>query len=157
MELLSPMESREGLSPPVSHKGTFNAAPMVAAGAVRAMEILSTGEVQKHCDAMASRLRDGFNGVFSRHGLDATAYGDSSTCHLYFGGASVEGLDAATIRRTPPALVKGLKDGLLARGVDFMSHTSCVTGLPHTPELVDEAVDAFDEVVGDLVRGGVLP
>ncbi|MEX0316407.1 MAG: aspartate aminotransferase family protein [Ruegeria sp.] len=156
MELLSPLEVRDGLTPPVSHKGTFNAAPMVAAGAIRAMEILSTGEVQAHADAMAARLRDGFNGVFARHGLAATAYGNSSTCHLYFGGPSVTGLDAATIRKVPPGLVKGLKDGLLERGVDFMSHTSCVTGLPHTPDLVDEAVAAFDAVIGDLIRDGVL-
>ncbi|WP_247676720.1 MULTISPECIES: aminotransferase class III-fold pyridoxal phosphate-dependent enzyme [unclassified Leisingera] len=41
-----------------------------------------------------------------------------------------DGLDAAAIRKTPPAIVKGLRDGLLERGVDFMSSTSCVTGLP---------------------------
>ena len=129
---------------------------MVAAGAIRAMEILSTGEVQAHADAMAARLRAGFNAVFTRQGLEAVAYGDSSTCHLYFGASSVAGLDAATIRKTPPALVKGLKDGLLAGGVDFMSHTSCVTGLPHTPELIDEAVSVFDGVISDLARDGVL-
>jgi glutamate-1-semialdehyde 2,1-aminomutase len=156
MELLSPGETRDGLSPPVSHKGTFNAAPMVAAGAVKAMEILSTGEVQTHADAMAARLRDGFNATFKRHGVAALAYGDSSTCHLYFGGTSIEGLDAVAIRRTPPALVKALRDSLLERGVDFMSFTSCVTGLPHTPDLIDEAVGLFDATLSDLIRDGVL-
>ncbi|TMV09947.1 aminotransferase class III-fold pyridoxal phosphate-dependent enzyme [Ruegeria sediminis] len=156
MELLSPANQRDGLAPPVSHKGTFNAAPMVAAGAVKAMEILSTGEVQAHADEMAARLRDGFNKVFARHGIGALAYGDSSTCHLYFGGTSIEGLDAATIRRTPPVLVKGLRDALLDRGVDFMSFTSCVTGLPHTPDLIDEAVAIFDDAIAALIRDGVL-
>ncbi|MES0826923.1 aspartate aminotransferase family protein [Ruegeria sp. SCP11] len=156
MELLSPAANRDGLSPPVSHKGTFNAAPMVAAGAVRAMEILSTGDVQAHADAMAERLRRGFNAVFARHGVQASAYGDSSTCHLYFGARSIEGLDAAQIRKTPPALVRGLKDGLLAHGVDFMSHTSCVTGLPHTPALIDETIEKFDAVIAQLVMDGVL-
>ena len=156
MELLSPAQTRDGLSPPVSHKGTFNAAPMVAAGAVKAMEILSTGGVQAHADAMAARLRDGFNATFKRHEVAALAYGDSSTCHLYFGGTSIDGLDAATIRRTPPALVKALRDGLLERGVDFMSFTSCVTGLPHTPALIDEAVGLFDDAISALIRDGVL-
>ncbi|WP_254695629.1 aminotransferase class III-fold pyridoxal phosphate-dependent enzyme [Leisingera sp. NJS204] len=41
-----------------------------------------------------------------------------------------DGLDTAAIRKTPPAIVKDLRDGLLERGVDFMSSTSCVTGLP---------------------------
>lgn len=156
MELLSPGETRDGLSPPVSHKGTFNAAPMVAAGAVKAMEILSTGDVQNHADAMANRLRNGFNEVFGDLEVQALAYGDSSTCHLYFGGSTIDGLDAAAIRRTSPPLVKGLRDGLLSRGVDFMSFTSCVTGLPHTPELIDEAVDHFRDTISDLIRDGVL-
>ncbi|WP_050604301.1 aspartate aminotransferase family protein [Ruegeria sp. 6PALISEP08] len=156
MDLLSPSETRDGLSPPVSHKGTFNAAPLVAAGAVKAIEILSTGDVQTHADAMAARLRDGFNAVFRALDVQALAYGDSSTCHLYFGGRSIDGLDAAAIRKTPPAVVKGLRDGLLERGVDFMSFTSCVTGLPHTPDLIDEAVVHFRDTVSDLIRDGVL-
>jgi glutamate-1-semialdehyde 2,1-aminomutase len=156
MELLSPANPRDGLAPPVSHKGTFNAAPMVAAGAIKAMEILSTGEVQAHADAMAARLRDGFNGVFRDLGVQALAYGDSSTCHLYFGGTSIDGLDAATIRRAPPALVKGLRNGLLDRGVDFMSFTSCVTGLAHTPELIDETTDIFRDTIADLIQQGIL-
>ena len=156
MELLSPAETRSGLTPPVSHKGTFNAAPLVAAGAVRAIEILSTGDVQAHADAMAARLRDGFNQVFSALGVQALAYGESSTCHLYFGGTSIDGLDAAKIRHAPAALVKGLRDGLLERGVDFMSFTSCVTGLPHTPALIDEAVDIFYATIATLKRQGHL-
>ncbi|NOD64615.1 MULTISPECIES: aspartate aminotransferase family protein [unclassified Ruegeria] len=156
MDLLSPGETREGLSPPVGHKGTFNAAPLVAAGAVKAMEILSTGDVQSHADAMAARLRDGINAAFIELDVQALAYGDSSTCHLYFGGRSIEGLDAVAIRKTPPAVVKGLRDGLLERGVDFMSFTSCVTGLPHTPGLIDEAVALFRDTISDMVRDGVL-
>ncbi|WP_298853188.1 aminotransferase class III-fold pyridoxal phosphate-dependent enzyme [uncultured Ruegeria sp.] len=156
MDLLSPGETRDGLSPPVSHKGTFNAAPMVAAGAVKAMEILSTGDVQAHADAMAARLRDGFNAVFQTLDVQALAYGESSTCHLFFGGRSIDGLDAAAIRKTPLAVVKGLRDGLQERGVDFMSFTSCVTGLPHTPDLIDEAVAHFHDTISDLVRDGVL-
>ena len=156
MELLSPGETRDGLSPPVSHKGTFNAAPMVAAGAIKAMEILSTGDVQTHADAMATRLRGGFNTVFRELEVQALAYGDSSTCHIYFGGTSIDGLDAAAIRKTPPAIVKGLRDGLLEQGVDFMSFTSCVTGLPHTPDLIDEAVEHFRGTLNALIRDGVL-
>lgn len=156
MELLSPGETRDGLSPPVSHKGTFNAAPMVAAGAIKAMELLSTGDVQAHADAMAARLRDGFNAVFGDLEVQALAYGDSSTCHLYFGGTSIDGLEASAIRKTPPAIVQGLRNGLLERGVDFMSFTSCVTGLPHTPDLIDEAVEHFRGTLSELIRDGVL-
>lgn len=156
MELLDPGKPRDGLAPPVSHKGTFNAAPLVAAGAIAAMELLSTGDVQAIADAMAARLRDGVNACFAKRGLSAVAYGDSSTCHLFFGGRSVEGLSAAEIRTVNPALVNGLRGGLLNRGVDFMSFTSCVTSSAHTPELIDEALDLFDETVADLIKTGVI-
>lgn len=156
MELLNPGKSRNGFAPPVSHKGTFNAAPIVAAGAIKAMELLSTGDVQEKADAMAVLLRDGINDSFARHGVKAVAYGDSSTCHLFFGGHSVTGLSAAEIRTVDPALVNGLRDGLLQRGVDFMSFTSCVTSCAHTPELVNEATQKFDETIIDLIQTGVL-
>ncbi|MBC6406189.1 MAG: aminotransferase class III-fold pyridoxal phosphate-dependent enzyme [Rhodospirillales bacterium] len=156
MALLDPSRTVEGLAPAVSHKGTFNAAPMVAAGAVAAMRLLSTGEVQAQADAMAARLREGVNAAFARRGIKALAYGDSSTCHLYFGSTAIEGLSAQRIRTATPALVQGLRSGLLARGVDFMSFTSCVTSNTHTPALIDEAVGIFDAVLGDLTEAGAI-
>lgn len=156
MSLLDPGRAQDGLAPAVSHKGTFNAAPLVAAGAIAAMKLLATGEVQAQADAMAARLRDGCNACFSNRGIAALAYGESSTCHLFFGGTTIDGLSAQRIRSVPKDLVKGLRGGLLARGVDFMSFTSCVTSNTHTPDLIDEAVDIFDVVLGDLINTGVL-
>lgn len=156
MALLDPGKPMDGLAPPVSHKGTFNAAPMVAAGAIAAMELLSTGEPQKQADAMAARLRSGINEKMGKHGVKGFAYGDSSTCHMFFGGTSIDGLSAAEIRTQPVALVAGLRNGLLDRGVDLMSFTSCVTSSAHTPELVDEALEIFDETFADLAHQGIL-
>lgn len=156
MELLSNAESRDGLSPPVSHKGTLNASPMVAAGAVAAMPILATGEAQASADAMAGRLRDGIRALMSRHGLPGTVYGESSTCHICFRPESLETLTPAEIRTIPPELMMGLRNGLLERGVDLMSHTSCVTSAAHTSHHIDEAVGAFDAVFACLIRDGVL-
>ncbi|WP_166416922.1 aspartate aminotransferase family protein [Cochlodiniinecator piscidefendens] len=156
MELLDPGKPRDGLAPPVSHKGTFNAAPLVAAGAIAAMKLLSTGDVQRKADAMATQLRDGFNSCFQKQDVSAVAYGESSTCHLYFGARSVDGLSAAQIRTVSPDLVNGLRNGLLAAGVDFMSFTSCVTSCAHTPELIDETLEIFDNVLGDLIKTGVI-
>ncbi|MGB0902203.1 aspartate aminotransferase family protein [Halocynthiibacter sp.] len=156
MDLLDPGKPLNGYAPPVSHKGTFNAAPLVAAGAIAAMKLLATGKEQAQADAMAQQLRDGFNDCFTRHGVMAHAYGDSSTCHLYFEGLSIAGKSAAEIRAVNPALVNGLRDGLLKRGVDFMSFTSCVTSSMHTAEIISEAIDKFDETIKDLIQTGVI-
>ncbi|MCB4457348.1 aspartate aminotransferase family protein [Leisingera sp. McT4-56] len=156
MELMNNSAARDGLSPPVSHKGTFNGSPLIAAAACAAMPLLATGEAQAQADAMAERLRDGLNALMARHGIAGCAYGESSTCHLLFGAADPAGLNPVEIRSVPPVLVAGLRGGLLARGVDLMSHTSCVTSAAHTPELIDEALDAFDAVFAALVQDGVL-
>ena len=156
MELMNNAATHDGLSPPVSHKGTFNASPLIAAGAVAAMPLLASGEAQDTAEAMADRLRQGLNTLIARHGLKGCAYGESSTCHLLFGHTDPHCLTPEEIRTVPPALVKGLRQGLLDRGVDLMSHTSCVTSAAHTPALIDEALDAFDHVFSDLTRDGVL-
>ena len=108
MELMNNAETRDGLSPPVSHKGTFNASPLVAAAANAAMKHLSTGAPQRQADAMAALLRVGIATLMARLGIAGTVYGDSSTCHMYFGEASMEGLTPAQIRTVQPDLVNGL-------------------------------------------------
>jgi glutamate-1-semialdehyde 2,1-aminomutase len=156
MELMNNAETRDGLSPPVSHKGTFNALPLVAAGANAAMKHLSTGAPQRQADAMAALLRAGIATLMARLGIAGTVYGDSSTCHMYFGEAPMEGLTPAQIRTVQPDLVNGLRGGLLERGVDLMSHTSCVTSAAHTPALIDEALGAFESRFAALIKDGVI-
>lgn len=156
MELMNNAAKRNGLSPPVSHKGTFNASPLIAAGAVAAMPHLASGAAQKIADETASALRDGVNALMGSHGIVGCAYGESSTCHLLFGARRPQDLSTAEIRNVSPAVIQGLRGGLLARGVDLMSHTSCVTSAAHTPALIDEALDAFDAVFRDLIRNGAI-
>lgn len=156
MELMNNSEVRDGLSPPVSHKGTFNASPLVAAGAITSMKDLSTGVPQSLADAMVARLRDGIEGLIGRHGIAGTVYGESSTCHMYFGAGDLATLAPSQIRSVQPALVNELPGGLLERGIDLMSHTFCVTSAAHTAALIDEALGAFDNTFADLVRDGVI-
>lgn len=156
MELLSNAETREDLSPPVSHKGTFNAAPLVAAAACAAMPLLATGEVQAHADAMAQRMRAGMNATLSDLGVAGLAYGDASVFHVHFGHDSLEGLAPAGIRGLPKAQVSAYRDGMLARGVDMMSYTSGLTSLAHNATLIDEALAAFRDTVSDMILKGVL-
>ncbi len=156
MELMNNAETHEGFSPPVSHKGTFNASPLVAAGALAAMPFLASGEAQAQADAMAKRLRDGINKLMAQHDITGVAYGESSTCHMLFGASDPLGLSPTQIRTVPAPLINGLRGGLLENGVDLMSHTSCITSAAHTPDLIDEALSAFDKVLSKLVSDGVL-
>ncbi|PSL18289.1 aspartate aminotransferase family protein [Shimia abyssi] len=156
MELMSNATKRNGIAPAVSHKGTFNGSPLVAAAACAAMPILATGEIQAQADAMADRMRAGMNTAMADAGIVGLAYGDSSIFHIHFGRDTIDGMTPAQIRSLPPVQVKAYRDGMLHRGVDMMAYTSGLTSGAHTPELIDEALDAFRATLADMIRDGVL-
>ena len=157
MELMNNAESREGLSPPVSHKGTFNGSPLIAAAACAAMPLLATGEVQRRANDMAALMRDGMNETLVELDIEGLAYGDSSIFHLYFGRRDLQGMSAAEIRGLPAAQVKAYRDGMLSRGVDMMAYTSGLTSAAHTPELIGEALEAFRQTMADMRDKGLFP
>ena len=157
MELMNNATARNGLAPAVSHKGTFNASPLIAAGACAAMPLLATGEAQAQADAMAARMRDGMNAEMATQGVTGLAYGDSSIFHLHFGRDNLDGMTPADIRGLPKHQVRAFRNGMLSRGVDMMAYTSGLTSAAHTPALIDEALVAFSNTLSDMVRDGVLP
>ena len=156
MELMNNATKRNGIAPAVSHKGTFNGSPLVAAAACAAMPLLATGAVQAHAEAMADRMRDGMNAALSKAGVTGLAYGDSSIFHIYLGRNNLEGLTPSEIRGLPKSQVKAYRDGMLARGVDMMAYTSGLTSGAHTPDLIDEALEAFAATIADMLHTGAL-
>ncbi|MGX9353720.1 aspartate aminotransferase family protein [Roseobacteraceae bacterium S113] len=156
MELMNNTTMRDGIAPAVSHKGTFNGSPLIAAAACAAMPLLASGDAQAQADKMAIRMREGMNAAMLDHGVTGLAYGDSSIFHVFFGQSSLEGLSPTEIRGLPKPVVKAYRDGMLSRGVDMMAYTSGLTSAAHTPELIDEAVAAFDDTLADMIRDGVL-
>ncbi|MFA3921033.1 aspartate aminotransferase family protein [Ruegeria hyattellae] len=156
MELMNNATVRDGIGPAVSHKGTFNGSPLVAAAAVAAMPLLASGDAQAQADKMATRMRDGMNAAMDEQGVTGIAYGDSSIFHVFFGQRSLEGLGPKEIRGLPKPIVKAYRDGMLWRGVDMMAYTSGLTSAAHTPDLIDEALTAFSDTLLDMVRDGVL-
>lgn len=156
MELMNNQTLRNGLAPAVSHKGTFNGSPLVAAAACAAMPTLASGEPQAIADTLAQRMRNGMNKSMASLGISGLAYGDSSIFHVYFGRSSLEGLSTSEIRGLPTKQVEAYRNGMLSRGVDMMAYTSGLTSSAHTPDLIDEALAAFSETLTDMIRDGVL-
>jgi glutamate-1-semialdehyde 2,1-aminomutase len=158
LRLLDPSFTFKGRRPGVTHKGTFNGCPIVAAGAVAAMKIVRTGEAQKHANNVAARIREGMRTIMETHQVVGAAYGDSSTFHTYFGpvdkNGGVGGLDPAKIRGLSKELVRGYQLGLRNRGVELMSYMGGVTSLAHTDEDIATFLGAFEATLRDLIREG---
>src|SRR6266540_1871153 len=115
----------------VAQGGTFNGNPLSAAAGIATLRIASTGEPQRHADALAERLRAGINEIIKRVDISAVAYGESSTFHIYIGerpagvsaGEHLWTDDAARLKGMPQELVDGLRRALQNVGVDLMSGT----------------------------------
>ena len=141
----------------VLHGGTFNANPYCAATGNAALEIAATGEMQNTADRMAERLRVGLREIMSRYEVAATVYGESSTFHVYFGGTTIEGLDANTLKSAPPAIQSAFRQALQVRGVDLMSRTSGVLSGVHTEADIDQSLEAADGAIKAMIDEGLLP
>ena len=140
----------------VYHGGTFNANPYCAATGDAAMRIAATGEMQETADRMAERLRRGLREIVDRYEVSACVYGESSTFHIYFGGRSVEGLDANALKSVSPQLQTNFRQALQVRGVDLMSRTSGVLSGVHTEADIDQSLQAFDGAIKALMDEGLI-
>ena len=96
----------------VYHGGTFNANPYCAATGNAALRIAATGEMQDTADRMAERLRVGLRDIIDRQEVAASVYGESSTFHIYFGGRSIEGLDANALKGGASAIQTNFRQAL---------------------------------------------
>ncbi|MBF6570109.1 MAG: aminotransferase class III-fold pyridoxal phosphate-dependent enzyme [Candidatus Binataceae bacterium] len=158
MRLLDPTLEVEGFKPPIIHRGTFNASPIVSAAAVAALKVIRTGEPHRQADRIAAQLRTGMQAVLDELTVDALVYGESSTFHVYFGNGarrcSIDQVDPAAIRSMKRDALDIYTCGLRKRGVDFMSYTGGVTSLAHTDADIAPTLHAFRGAVTDLVAAG---
>ena len=161
MRMIDPSHEHRGFKPAVTHKGTFNGSPLVAAGAVAAMKEVATGDHQRRADAAAARLRGGIRSILETHQVRGAVYGESSTFHVFFGETDdqggVAGLAPDRIRGLPKPVVDGLRLELRDRGVDLMSYTGGVTSSAHSDEDIDQTLTAYEGAIQALVADGRLP
>ena len=158
MRLLDPTIEFQGKMPGVTHKGTFNGSPLVAATGVAALSEIKTGTPNTLADTAAERSRTGMRQVIQEHQVAGAVYGEASTFHLYLGDdaedGSVSGLGAENIRGIPKPLINAMQSGLRKRGVDLMSHMSGVTSMAHTDADIDETLTAFEDTVQEMIAEG---
>jgi glutamate-1-semialdehyde 2,1-aminomutase len=155
MRLLDPVQEVHGFKPPIIHRGTFNASPIISAVAVAVLKVIRTGEPHQRADQIAAILRRRMQEVLDELQVDAQTYGEASTFHVYFG----KGARTGRIADVPPDQIRSMKRealdiyscGLRKRGVDFMSYTGGVTSLAHTEADVEPTLEAFRGAVQDLI------
>ncbi len=150
----------------VRHPGTFNANPLSAAAGIACMERCADPALQAGCDALAARLRMGFNAAIDRHGVPGFTWGESSAFHVALGDRCTnptsgdlrvpEGVPAATLKASGSTpLVVQLHLGMLLEGIDLF-HGGGFLCAAHTEEDVDQTIAAFDRVLGRMMEEGAF-
>ena len=145
------------------HPGTFNANPLTASAAIAMLNIVKTGEPHRHVNRTAADLRDGFNDVIDRHGLDWASYGDFSCIKMLLGhGEKVRAKDFNPhewdYRRlktaSQPDLMMNLRCGMLLNGIDFPGNG--MTTAAHTDEDIQQTVAALDQTINWMKEEGLI-
>jgi glutamate-1-semialdehyde 2,1-aminomutase len=145
------------------HPGTFNANPLTASAAIAMLNIVKTGEPHRHVNRTAGDLRNGFNDVIDRHGLDWASYGEFSCVKMLVGhGVDVRAKDFNPYewdyRRlktaSQPDLLKNLRCGMLLSGIDFPG--SGLTTAAHTDEDIQQTVSALDQTINWMKEDGLI-
>ena len=145
------------------HPGTFNANPLTASAAIAMLNIVKTGEPHRHVNRTAADLRDGFNDVIDRHGLDWASYGDFSCIKMLLGhGEKVRAKDFNPhewdYRRlktaSQPDLMMNLRCGMLLNGIDFPGNG--MTTAAHSDEDIQQTVAALDQTINWMKEEGLI-
>ncbi len=150
----------------VGHPGTFNANPLSAAAGCACLQLVADPGVQQHADAMAARLRQGFNQVLVQQGVPGFVWGESSVFHIALGHtcSNQRGEDIRVPEGVAPEVLKAgmnprlglaLQQAMINEGVDLF-HGGGLLSVAHTPEDIERTIAAFDRSVRRMRDEGLF-
>ena len=144
----------------IAHPGTFNANPLSAAAGSAALQIVADEPINERADAMAQRLKNGLNDVFTRIEVSGHAYGVSSIVHVKFGvdheGDSEFGEIAGAGRMGISADAQSLlQQALINEGV-WGGANMMILSAVHTDEDIDRTVQAYEAALTQARDEGAL-
>lgn len=154
-EVMSALDNRPGGTADaekISHMGTGNGNPIVAAVGAATLAAIEDGEAIARANRAASRLRAGLNAVFADGDFGWAAYGDHSCLHLFLNplGRSLDpnafdpcAVTSAELRMRAPQLVNDLRVQLLENGLDINAWPGGLTSAVHDDAVIDSAVSRF--------------
>ena len=145
----------------VYHPGTFNANPLSAAAGATALEMLASQPINQQADAMAARLKAGFNEVLGRLEIPGHVHGIASMLHVVLadcdwdheiGALSHSQIAAAAASPATTAMKRGLQN----RGVDIMGRETILVSGVHNEGDIDQTIEAFADTMAAVRAEGLI-
>ena len=139
--------------------GTLAANPLsCVAGTAAIQEIAATNACEK-AGAMGDRITDGLKELIDRYSLPFVAYNQGSICHLECTGAMSFDFSSMSFIKSAMGILKNKdmmyvrKDSMermgaayMANGIVTLAGSRLYTSMADTPEIIDEALNRFENV-----------
>jgi glutamate-1-semialdehyde 2,1-aminomutase len=150
----------------IVHPGTYNGNPLSAVAGSTCLKLVADPKIQQHADAMAERLRAGFNTVLVDRGVPGACWGESSVFHLALGLEAPnlsagdmrrpEGIDAKTLKSGMGGKIKSsFISGMMIEGSDITFGGGWLS-VKHTTEDIDKTIEGFDRTVSRMREEGTI-
>jgi len=145
----------------VYHPGTFNANPVSAVAGATCLEMIAAQPINQQADAMAARLKAGFNEIFGKMEVAGHAHGVASMIHLVMADCDCD-RDICTMphKKISEAMaspaVTALKRQLQNSGVDMIGRDGFLVSGVHTEREVDQTLEAFEGTLAAIRAEGLL-
>ena len=147
----------------VAQGGTYNAARVTAVAAIAQLNAIANEPIVETADRAAKRLKDGINEAFIKNEVTGHAHGISSLVQVNLGYDCDCDRELCTMpyeeifRSMPPDKTKALRRALLVNGADMFDQNGVcyVLSSAHTDEVVDRAIEGFDQALKDLRDEGI--
>ena len=145
----------------IAHPGTFNANPMCAVAGATCLEMVASQPINRRADEMATRLKTGLNGVFSKMEVAGHAYGIASLIHLSFADCDCDREVCTMSHHEIHEAASGgaamhLKRAMINSGVDMMARGSLIVSASHGEDDVDRTLVAFEDSLAAMRGDGVV-
>ena len=145
----------------VYHAGTFNANPLSAAAGATALELVASQPINERADAMAARLKAGFNEALGRLEIPGHVHGIASMLHVVLADCDCDREICTMPHRqiseaAASAATTAMKRGLQNRGVDIMGRETILVSGVHNEADVDQTIEAFADTMAAVRAEGLI-
>ena len=145
----------------VYHPGTFNANPLSAAAGATALEMVASQPINDRADAMAARLKAGFNEALGRLEIPGHVHGIASMLHVVLADCDCDREICTMPHRqiaeaAASAATTAMKRGLQNRGVDIMGRETILVSGVHNEVDIDQTIDAFADTMAAVRAEGLI-
>ncbi len=158
LEVMAPRRSGTRTElPAVVQQGTFNANPVSASAGITTLRLLCASDLIERANRTAAAIRDGWNAVLRRRGVNWCAYGEFSGFNLFLNpdkeAVSPQDIYAGKVPwtklkgATPIELLQKIRAGFLLGGVDLIGWPGGPVSAVHDERDVDQTVTALDNLL----------